>query len=69
MPGLPRGEHVWTGYFNRSGERLFVITSKDARDFYFLYAVNGEDYTKLGRSKNPLELVEKYNVMGTIRKE
>lgn len=66
MP-LPRGEHAWTGYYDRAGRLLFVITSKEARDFYFLYRVEGETYTKLGKSKNPLELVEKHGVLEAIR--
>lgn len=65
MP-LPKGERVFTGYFNRKGERLFVLTAKESRDFYFLYAVKGGEFTKLGRSKNPLELVEKFKVMEKI---
>lgn len=68
MP-LPKGERVFTGYFNRRGERLFVLTAKESRDYYFLYAVNGEEFKKLGRSKNPLELVEKYKVMEKIHEE
>lgn len=68
MP-LPRGERVFSGYLNRKGERLFVITAKEARDYYFLYAVDGNTYTKLGRAKNPLELVEKYKVIEKINEE
>lgn len=61
--GIPKNEHAFTGYYNRSGELLFVIAAKEARDFYFLYEVQGDTYKKLGRSKNPLELVEKYKVI------
>ena len=68
MP-LPRGEHAYTGYYNRKGEKLFVITAKESRDYYYLYAVSGDVYTKLGKSKNPLELVEKYKVMETIHEK
>lgn len=63
---LPRGERVFTGYYDRSGNRLFILTAKEARDFYYLYAVDGDDLRKLGKSKNPLELVAKYRVMETI---
>ena len=63
----PRGERVFSGYYNRRGILLFVITAKEARDFYFLYEVKDDVYTKLGRSKNPLDLVEKYHVMEKIR--
>lgn len=66
MP-LPKGEHAFTGYYNRDGILLFVITAKAARDYYYLYEVKDEVYKKLGRSKNPLELVEKYHVMERMR--
>lgn len=66
MP-LPRGERAFSGYYNKQGILLFVITAKESRDFYFLYEVKDDVYTKLGRSKNPLELVEKYHVMEKIR--
>lgn len=66
MP-VPRGEHAFTGYYNRKGILLFVITAKEARDYYYLYEVKDDVYTKLGRSRNPLELVEKFNVLERIR--
>ena len=66
MP-VPRGEHAFTGYYNRKGILLFVITAKEARDYYYLYEVKDDVYTKLGRSRNPLELVEKFKVLERIR--
>ncbi len=66
MP-VPRGEHAFTGYYNRNGILLFVITAKEARDYYYLYEVKDDVYTKLGRSRNPLELVEKFKVLERIR--
>lgn len=65
MP-VPRGEHAFTGYYNRKGILLFVITAKEARDYYYLYEVKDDVYTKLGRSRNPLELVEKFKVLERI---
>lgn len=66
MP-LPKGERAFTGYYNREGILLFVITAKEARDYYYLYEVKDDVYSKLGRSKNPLELVEKFNVIERMR--
>ena len=63
----PKGERAFSGYYNRNGILLFVITAKEARDYYFLYEVKDDTYVKLGRSKNPLDLVEKFNVMERIR--
>lgn len=68
MPA-PRGERLFTGYYNRQGTLLFVITAKETRDYYYLYEVKDDVYTKLGRSRNPLDLVEKFNVMERIREQ
>lgn len=66
-PKYPKGERVFTGYYNRAGELLFIITAKEARDYYFLYELTDGEFKKLGRSRNPLELVDKFDVMQRMR--
>lgn len=63
----PRGERVFTGYYNSRGELLFILTAKEQRDYYFLYELSGCSFRKLGRAKNPKELEEKFNVMQKMR--
>ena len=58
----PKGERVWTGYYNRAGELLFIVTSKESRDWYFLYEVVNGEFKKLGRAKTPTELENRYGV-------
>jgi len=59
----PKGEIAWTGYYNRAGEPVCIITSKPARDFYFLYEVKPDgSLAKLGRAKEPPELERKFHV-------
>lgn len=36
-PKYPKGERVWVGYYDNHHELRFILTSKDSRDFYFLY--------------------------------
>ena len=69
MAGLeyPRGERVFTGYYNASGDLLFILTSKEARDYYFLYELADGSFRKLGRSRNPKELEEKFNVLQRMK--
>ena len=63
----PKGETVWVGYYNKSGECIFILTSKPARDFYFLYEVNSDgSIKKLGKAKEPPELERKFNVHGRM---
>lgn len=61
-PTYPKGETAWVGYYNRSGTLLFIITSKPARDWYFLYELVGDKFKKLGKAKEPPELIEKFHV-------
>lgn len=58
----PKGERVFTGYYNTAGELLFILTAKEARDYYFLYELKDGAFRKLGRSKSPPELEEKFGV-------
>lgn len=62
----PKGEIVWTGYYDRDGNLRYVITSKEARDCYFLYEAKGDALAKLGKAKEPTELVKKYGVEKAI---
>lgn len=63
----PKGEIVWTLY-SVDCVPMFIMTSKESREFYFLYKVN-EDGTveKLGRSKTPTELEAKFHVNDILR--
>lgn len=64
----PKGEYVWTSYYNLSHELLFIVTSKPARDVYFLYEVVDGAFKKIGKAKSPLELEEKFEIDDRIRK-
>lgn len=58
----PKGEIVWASYYNGDGALCFLITSKPDRESYFLYKVDDGQLTKLGKSKTPAQLIEKFNV-------
>ncbi len=64
----PKDETVWCCYNNRSGQTMFVITSKGYdRSAYFLYEVQQDNTCKkLGKSKSPLDLEKKFKVMEAI---
>jgi len=62
----PRGEIVWTGYYNKNHELKFIVTSKPLRDYYFLYEVVDAELKKLGKTRSPMELESKFNVMDVI---
>lgn len=33
----PKGERVWVGYYNTNHELILILTSKESRDYYYLY--------------------------------
>jgi len=66
-PKYPKGERIWVGCYNQAHELKFIITSKEARDFCFLYELVDGEFCKLGRSKSPKELEEKFEVDKKLR--
>lgn len=63
----PKGETVWVSYRTAKNEKRFIITSKDDdRTWYFLYELQGDTFKKLGKSKSPVELEEKFEVRSKL---
>ena len=58
----PKGERVWVGYYTKDHNLLFIMTSKESRDFYYLYELVDGSFKKLGREKSPQELEERFEV-------
>lgn len=56
---VPNNEILWVTYCV-DGTMRWVVTSKQARDYYFLYKVGAKVLEKIGRAKSPDELEEKY---------
>ena len=48
------------GQANHGERRDLYTTSKDTRDYYFFYKMDGDKAVKLGKAKSPLELEQKY---------
>lgn len=63
----PRGEIVWVEYRNKDGKTLFILTSKETRDMYFLYELVNGVFNKLGKAKEPPELEKKFLVRERMR--
>lgn len=62
----PKGEHVWVGYYSRDGDLLFILTSKEARDWYYLYELKDGAFHKLGKAREPPELEQKFGVYDAV---
>ena len=57
----PKGETIWVQYHTKDGALKYIMTSKTGdRNTYYVYELDGTDFKKLGRGKNPAELEEKY---------
>lgn len=62
-PKYPKGEQIWVAYYTSGRELLFILTSKEtSREYYFLYELLDGAFKKLGRSRSPRELEEKFDV-------
>ena len=57
--GIPKTERIWVKRATSKGE-IYYITSKENRDFYFLYKEENGKAVKIGKAKSPLELENKY---------
>ena len=58
----PKGETTWASFYDSDGDLRFMITSKPDREFYILYMVEGGKLKKMGRAREPTNLVSKYKV-------
>lgn len=68
-PKYPKGERVWVGYYNAEHELCFILTSKESREFYFLYELVDGEFKKLGKARTPKELEDKFEVSKRMRYE
>lgn len=65
---LPKGEIVWVRYCDAKGVPVFVLTSKELRDCYYLYEANEDgSLKKLGKARTPPELESKFAVNEKLR--
>lgn len=58
----PKGERLWARYYDKTNTLRFFITSKEVRDYYFLYEVSGDSAKKLGKARTPRDLEVKYKI-------
>lgn len=59
IPVAPKGEVLWTSFWVR-GECRYIITSKPARDVYYLYSYSSGKLKKVAKGSSPVELEEKH---------
>jgi len=65
----PKGEIVWTSYYDVNHKISFLLSSKPTREYYILYEVLCDGNLKrLGRARTPTELEQKHKVVETIYK-
>lgn len=65
---IPANERIWVSYIGLDGKRLYVLTSKEFREKYFLYSVSEDGgVVRLGECSSPLALEERFEVLDKIR--
>lgn len=63
---IPSSEIGWTDYFDRNHKLLFIVTSKETRDYYILYEVLENGFRRLGKAPSPIALEEKFKVIDQL---
>ena len=61
-PPYPRDEEVWESYYSEDGELKYIITCRSRGGYYYLYENKGKRFKKLGSSKSPDELAERFDL-------
>ena len=61
-PKYPANEIVWVSYFDKTGNLLFIMTSKPTRDQYMLYELKNGKFVRLGKAKSPDTLEEQFKI-------
>ena len=60
------GETCWACYYTAAKEPMFAVTSKAARDVYYLYEYKDGTAVKIGKDKDAGELVRKHGVQNKM---
>lgn len=60
LKGIPKNEIVWERICDEQGNITHLITSDSRREFYFIYKSVDGGFQKLGRAKNPPDLLRRY---------
>lgn len=64
---IPSGERICVRFPDANGNDLFLITTKQTTDLYYLYEVNGKGLIKLGKDPNPINLEKKFRVIECVK--
>lgn len=60
---LPKSETAWVSYYDCANKLTHILTSRQyAPETFILYKVDGDVLKKLGQSRDPKSLEEKYSV-------
>ncbi len=68
MLKTPKNELAWVRYRDKDGNERFLMTSRPARDLYYLYEVKDGAYVRLGKgARTPKELEDKHRIDERLR--
>lgn len=69
MLKYPKGETVWVTFLAK-GKPAFIITSKQTRELYYLYKIEGDKLVKIEKSASPetLDAIAQKGVTECTRK-
>ena len=56
----PKGEKLWVSYYDDNHTLQYILTSKETRDYYYLYEVAEDGLKRLGRDRDPKVLEARF---------
>ena len=60
IKGIPKSEKIWVKRISEGGGLYYTTSKIDDRSYYYLYKITDGKAVKIGKSKSPAELEEKY---------
>lgn len=66
---IPTGEVVCVTYIDKAGKEVNLITHKPITDMYYLYDIDGDKITKIGKDQSPIVLESKFGIDKKIKGE
>lgn len=60
VAGIPKSETIWVTSRTERGDIFYTTAKTNDRGMYFIYKLENGKAVKLGKSKSPTALAEKY---------
>jgi len=60
VKGIPKSEKIWVTQTMSDGTVYYTTSKENDRSMYFLYRLENDTAVRIGKSRSPSELEQKY---------